>query len=120
MAPSNARRRYVRISDATPNVRRRLNARRATADSARSRCTETSPRPRRWMLPAVWKRPESSASRSQSLRGAMPASSLRRSSESDTFEGEQSLLVLDAERAVRADPVRTDDTVAGNDDAEPV
>ena len=76
------------------------NARRATAGSATSRWTENSPAPRRCRLPAVWKRPESSASRSQSRRGAIAASSRRTSSESGTLELQQPALVVDAERPV--------------------
>ena len=45
-----------------------VNARRATADSLTSRCSDTSPRPRRCRRPAEWKRPDSSARRSQSSR----------------------------------------------------
>src|SRR5215204_2194736 len=46
----------------------------------------------------------------------MAASSCLRSSESDTFEGQESLLVLEPERAVRAQPVRPNHAVAGHDD----
>src|ERR687884_645628 len=72
------------------------------------------------MLPAEWNRPESSASRSQSLLGAIPASSLRRSSESDTFERQQPPLVLEPERPVRAEAGGRDDAMTRDDDREPV
>ena len=61
---------YVRISDSTRSARRIANARRATADSARSRWNESLPRPRRCTVPAVWKSAESSASRSHRRSGA--------------------------------------------------
>ena len=74
-------------------------ARRATADSATSRWTENSPCPSRCRLPAVWKSPESSASRSQSLlrldrrraRGGRPQRAA-------CFELQQASLVVEAER----------------------
>src|SRR5581483_11706436 len=94
--------------------------RRATAELPTSRCTETSPCPCRWKLPAVWKSAESSASRSQPRFGAIAASSFRRSSESDTLELEQSTLVADAERSVRAHAVRGDDAMAREQDRDPV
>src|SRR5437763_954699 len=68
------------------------------------------------MLPAAWKSPDNSASRSQVFAGAIAASSLRRSSESDTFELQQTALVLDAERSVRADAVCGNDAVTRNDE----
>ena len=79
---------------------------------ATSRWTATSPRPRTCKLPAVWKSAESSASRSQSRRGAIAASSSRSSSDSDMLEREQAPLVVGAERAVAAEPGRRDDAVA--------
>src|SRR2546421_4010248 len=85
-----------------------------------SRWTDTSPRPRRCTVPAAWKRPESSASRSHSCRGAIAASSLRRSSESDMLEGEQPALVVRPMRAVRAEPRRRHDAMAGHDHGEAV
>src|SRR5581483_11788389 len=105
-----------------PNARRRLNARRAAADAARSRCTDSFPRPRRWTEPAAWKSPESSASRSQSRSGAIPASSSRSSSASIAvaLEREQPPLVLEPERAVRAEAGRADDPVARDEEPEPV
>ena len=54
------------------------------------------------------------------LRGTIPASSFRRSSDSDTFELQQPTLVLDSERAVRAEPVRRDDAMARDDEPEAV
>src|SRR5439155_11728091 len=117
---SKACRGYVRISDTTPKARSRLNARRVTAGSPTSRWTETSPRPLRCTLPAEWKSPESSARRSHSLRGVIAASSCRRSSESDTFEQQQSLLVTGPEGAVGPQAVRGDHAVAGDHDAEAV
>src|ERR1051326_995794 len=72
------------------------------------------------MLPAAWNRPESSASRAQSLRGAIAASSLRRSSESDTLELQQAALVVDAEAPVVADAVRRHDAMAGQRERRPV
>src|SRR5438034_4898533 len=71
-------------------------------------------------LPAVCARPESSESRSQSRSGLIPASSFRSSSDSDTFELQETALVVDAERAIRAEPVGRHDAVTGNDDREPV
>ena len=68
-------------------------------------------------VPAEWKRPESSASRSQSDAGAIRASSRRRSSESDMLERQQPPLVRAAERAVPAEAVGGDDAVARNEDA---
>src|SRR5438132_1837392 len=106
----------MRISEVTPKSRSRLNARRATAELATSRWTATSPRPRRWTLPAAWNRPDSSASLSQSLRGAIAASSFRRSSERDTFELQEASFVLQAEAAVAAETVGGDDSVAWEDE----
>src|SRR5437763_1737547 len=111
---------YVRISDATPRSRRRANARRATAAAPTSRWSETSPWPRRCRLPAVWKSAESSASRSQRRTGAIAASSLRTSSESDILELQEPALVPAAERAVRAEPVCGHHPVARNEDRQPV
>src|SRR5207253_6110770 len=68
------------------------------------------------LLPAAWKSPDNSASRSQVFAGAIAASSLRRSSESDTFELQQTALVLDAERSVRADAICGNDAVTRNDE----
>src|SRR5206468_6478374 len=73
-----------------------------------------------WRLPAVCARPESSESRSQSRAGLIPASSFRSSSDSDTFELQQSPLVLHAERSVRPDPVSAHDAMARHDEREPV
>src|SRR5512133_66254 len=115
-----ARRWYVRISDVTPSSRKRLNARRAAAGLARSRCSAISPRPRRCRLSAVCAKPESSASRSQSRSGAIPASSSRSSSDSDTLELQESPLVLDPERAVRAEPVGRHDAMARDHKREAV
>lgn len=50
----------------------------------------------------------------------MAASSCRRSSESDTFELQQTSFVLHAQRAVRADACCGDNAVTGNDQAEAV
>ena len=52
--------------------------------------------------------------------GAIAASSLRRSSESDTLECQQATLVVEPQRAVRAESVRGDDAVAGHDEWEAV
>src|SRR5688500_8125481 len=96
-----------------PKSRRSAKARRATAELERSRCRATSPRPRKWTLPAEWKRAGISASRQQPRSGAIAASSLRRSSESGmALETEQPALVGDPERPVRPDPVRRHDAVA--------
>src|SRR5215210_5880516 len=94
--------------------------RRATALLATSKWTLTSPRPSRWTRPAECASPESSASRSQSVAGAIAASSFRRSSESDTLELQQTTFVRDPGRAVRTDPVGGDHPVTGHDDREPV
>src|SRR5512133_2260337 len=115
-----ARRWYVRISDVTPSSRKRLNARRAAAGLARSRCSAISPRPRRCRLPAVCAKPESSASRSQSRSGAIPASSSRGTSDSDTLELQAPPLVIDPERAVRAEPTCRHDAMAGDHECEAV
>src|SRR5207237_5541411 len=89
---------------------------------ATSSCTATSPCPRRWKLPAVWKSAESSASRSQRRAGAIAASSLRRSSASGkrTLELEQAPLVADAERAIRAEPAGRDHAMARQQHREAV
>src|SRR2546422_9480129 len=50
----------------------------------------------------------------------MAASSLRTSSESDTFELQQPALVSDTAGAVATDPVRGDHAVARDDDGKPV
>ena len=81
---------------------------------------QTSPRPSRCSRPAKWKSADSSASRSHSRSGAIAASSVRTSSENDTLELQEPPLVAGAERAVRAEPVRADDAVAGHDDPEAV
>src|SRR3990172_5853760 len=99
-----------------PSSRRSENARRATAELPRSRWSATSPRPRRCKLPAVWKRADTSASRSQSRFGAIAASSLPRASKSDMLEPQQVALELDAARAVAADPTGGDDAVAGQEE----
>src|SRR6266487_94682 len=70
--------------------------------------------------PAEWKSAESSASRSHSRAGAIAASSLRTSSESDTFELQQPALVPDTAGAVATDPVRGDHAVARDDEGKPV
>src|SRR6266568_9487706 len=72
------------------------------------------------MLPAAWKRPESSASLSQSVRGAIAASSLRRSSDSDTFELQEPPLVLRSETAVRTEAGCRNDTVARQDERKAI
>ncbi len=72
----------ARMLAARPPPRRRRDGRRTR------RC------PRRWRLPAVWKSPDSSASRSQSRRGSIDASSRRTSSESDMLQLQQPALVL--------------------------
>src|SRR5204863_7069955 len=115
-----ARRRYVRISEPAPNERSSENARRATAALARSRCSETSPRPRKWSRPAKWKSADSSASRSHSRSGATAASSARTSSENDTLELQEPPLVGRAERAVGPETTDGDDAVARDDQREPV
>src|SRR5439155_10488112 len=96
------------------------NARRATAALARSTCSETSPRPRRCSRPAKWNSAESSASRSHSRSGAIDASSLRTSSENDIFELQETPLVSDPERPVRAESVGGDDPVAWDHQGKPV
>ena len=50
----------------------------------------------------------------------MRASSLRRSSESDTFERQQAALVVEPKRSVRAQAIRGDDAVTRHDDREAV
>src|SRR3954447_10538637 len=101
-------------------ARRSANARRATAELEKSRCTATSPRPRRCALPATWKSPESSARRSQSESGAICASSLRRSSESDTLELQETPLVAEPERPVRAQACRAHHAMARHEETEAV
>src|SRR3954452_6664027 len=101
-------------------ARRSANARRATAELEKSRCTATSPRPRRCALPATWKSPESSARRSQSESGAICASSLRRSSERDTLELQEAPLVAQPERSVRAQAGGAHDAMARHEETEAV
>src|SRR5262245_56984794 len=109
------------MSVATPNDRSNVNARRATAELATSRTTETRPRPWIRSAPAVWKSADSSASRSHSRRGAIAASSFRRSSLSGiAFEREQPALVLDTARPVGAETRRRDDAVARHEDRQRV
>src|SRR5215218_11477705 len=104
-----------------PSWRRSENARRATADVARSRWSATRLRPRRWTLPAEWKSAETSARRQQPRAGSIDASSERSSSESAiALEGEEAALVLDAEGAVAADPAGRDDPVARHEEREAV
>src|SRR5207247_11331603 len=88
--------------------------------SETSRWTETSPRPFKCTLPAEWQRPESSARRSHALRGLIAASSCLRSSDSDTFEREQTPLVVETEQAVRAEAVGGDDAMARRNETEAV
>src|SRR5262249_50763807 len=63
---------------------------------------------------------EISARRSHVRFGATRVSSPRTSSESDMLELQQPSLVLDAERAVRADAVGGHYSMAGNEDREAV
>src|SRR5262249_57763361 len=111
---------YVGISERTPKSRSSEKARRAADGLERSRCRLTSPRPSRCRRPAKCSSAESSASRSHSRAGAIPASSLRTSSENDTLELQQPALVGEAERAVRAQPVGCHHAVAGNEQREAV
>src|SRR4051812_23257358 len=90
------------------------------ADSLTSRWSVTSPRPRRCSRPAEWKRPDSSARRSQSSVGATRASSRLTSSESDMFEREEAALVAGAEEPITAEPTRADHAMAGDKNAEAV
>src|SRR5947207_12589829 len=109
------------MSVATPKERSSVNARRATADPETSSTTEMRPRPWIRSAPAVWNSTDSSASRSHSRRGAIAASSFRRSSESRIpLEREQPPLVLHAARAVRAKTRRGNHTVARNEDRQRV
>src|SRR5207247_9120638 len=129
-----------------PSSRRSVKARRATPELPRSRCNDTLPRPSRWIRPAEWKRAESSAIRSQPRAGAMEASSSRTSvdnditrgrlragdrggasplcgadrSQANSLEREQPPLEPHAARAVAPDPVGRDDTVAGDEQPEPI
>ena len=103
-----------------PEERRSANARRATVELETSRWTSTLPRPRRCARPATWKRPESSASRSHSLRrrdrGELFPKIVRE--QGVAFEREKAAFVADAVGAVGAEPVRGDDAVAGDEEAE--
>src|SRR5215213_6974697 len=104
-----------------PSSRRSANARRATAGVATSSWRAIAPRPCRCTLPAEWKSAETSASRQHPRRGAIAASSARRSSESGMpLEPQQPALVRETERAVAADPGRADDAVARDEEPEAV
>src|SRR5215210_1404726 len=104
-----------------PTSRSSVKARRAAPEAERSRWSPICPRPRRWMLPAEWKRAEISARRQQPRFGAIAASSARTSSESAmALERQEPTLVSEAEAAVAAEPCGGDDAMAGQENREPV